>query len=354
MIKRNNSKILLRAIACISILSGINVTCGESNWDKVMQAMNICALKVSDMTSAGLEKIKEINPVHAFFTTTGIASVAIGAQVGGNLMNTLACKMKAPEEVNTINAAMAIGGIIGGLIGGSFMRGIYNVRADNTILKNIEARYTLKPVYNWSQLPANYATHIICAGSDVQVQEKLSCLDFINQKIIKMTDDTIFDFTLFTNKLPHTSIDGFYCVAKNYFNDFECFTVGDLRELIDNSLVIVEEDFQQLKKITNLDKQMKIPVSLQDFNSMKMLLHQSQQQVVMNSCLGAFGYSPLHNSQQAKDFIVHVVKIHAFLNNLKELFATCADGSDILVYNNVGHLNFTLQHINYVQNVQIR
>lgn len=372
MIQRKNSKILLRSIALISILSGMSISCGESNWDYFKQAMTDFGAKVTEVTApcvevisnatvagagmisdaalAEFEALKAIYPPKAVFTGLGITSAGVGAILGmkafliGFDNKYIGPMIKGNEEVVLTGTA-----VIGAILGASLVRGIYNVRADNAMLQGVETKYGLTPEYNWYQKPGNAAISIACAGCDIQLQQALPFMNIVGAKNEKISNDTLFDFAAFTNQLPHTGINESYCIAKNYFNNFGCQTLGEMRQLIDNSLMITAQDFQQLKMLTNLGGKFKMPETFQDFNSMQMLLNQSSQSVVNNSFLGAFGYSPLHNGQRVKDYIMHVVKVHAYLNNLQQLFTVCSDAPDTLIQNQAGNLNFTLQHIHRVE-----
>jgi len=361
MKQTKNSKILLQSMALISLLSCMTVSCGESNWDAFKEAIVDFGAKITEVTapcvqvvsnatvagagmigdaaSAGLEAVRVIDPAKAIFTSLGIASAVAGAKCN----EFIATKF-------TKNDAIVIGSAaIGAIFGASLVRGIYNVRADNAMLQAVEAKYGLAPEYNWYQKPGNGAISIVCAGCDIQLQQALPFMNIITSKMEKISNNILFDFAEFTNQLPHTGINDSYCIAKHYFNDFECQTLGNIRELINASLLITTQDFQQLKKLTNLGAKFKMPETLQDFNQMQNVLHQSSQSVITNSYLGAFGYSPLHNGQRAKDYIVHVAKFHAYLNNLQQLFTVCSDAPDTLIQNQAGNLNFTLQHVHRVE-----
>lgn len=361
MIQRKNSKILLRSIALISILSGMSISCGESNWDYFKQTMADFGAKVTEVTApcvevisdatvagagmvsdaalAGFDAIRGIDPAKAVFTSLGIASAVIGAK----------CNQLTISKITDNDAIIYGSAAIGAILGASLVRGIYNVRADNAVLQGFETKYGLTPEYNWYQKPGNAAISIVCAGCDIQLQQALPFMNIVTLKMEKISNNTLFDFALFTNQLPHTGINESYCIAKNYFNNFGCQTLGEMRQLIDNSLMITAQDLQQLKMLTNLGGKFKMPETLQDFNTMQNLLNQSSQSVVTNSYLGAFGYSPLHNGQRVKDYIVHVVKVHAYLNNLQQLFTVCSDAPDTLIQNQAGNLNFTLQHVHRVE-----
>lgn len=361
MRQRKNSKILLRSIALISLLSCMTITSGESNWDAFKQAVADFGARVTqvtapcvevisnatvagagmigDVASAGFEAVRVIDPAKAVFTSLGVVSAVIGAK----------CNQLTTSKF-TDNDAIVFGSTaIGALLGASLIRGIYNIRADNAMLQGVAVTYGLTPECNWYQKPGNAAISIVCAGCDMQAQQVSPFMNVITSKIEKISNNTLFDFGSFTNQLPHTGINDSYCIAKYYFNDFECQNLDNVRTLINASLLMTVQDFEQLKMLTNLDAKFKMPETLQDFNSMQMLLNQSSQFVVTNSCLGAFGYSPLHNGQRVKDYIVHVARIHAYLKNLQELFNVCSDAPDTLIQNQAGNLNFTLQHVHRVE-----
>ena len=222
------------------------------------------------------------------------------------------------------------------------------------MLQVIETKYGLVPAYDWYQLPGHYATNLICYGSDVQTVEQVSpFVQMMKSKIEKMTDATIFDFSLFINQFPHTGVDNSYCIAKKYFDGSQCETLSDLQSTVDNSINMIEADFKKLMKLTELSNSFKLPVTLHDFNAMQVSLNQYEQNLIVNSYLGVFGYSPLQNGQRVKDLMSETMKYRAFLLNLKEILATCSDASDTQLKDAQGNLNFTLQHVHHVEAVQI-
>jgi hypothetical protein len=237
---------------------------------------------------------------------------------------------------------------------GSVMIGVENLKIHDVLLQIIEVRYGLVPQYDWYQLPGHYLVQTLCNnGYQTENLEVNQVITAIQQKVAKKSDTELFNFPLFVQKMPHTDQAGLYCIAKSYFNDYKCVTLGDLKENIDDYIKVIEDDFKELKTLTNLSNKSVVPTTLQEFNVFKAEVLQGMQSPIINSSLGIFGYSALHNGERVKTCIIAIAKYHAYLVLLQELFAACIDDNSTILQNDSGVLHFTLQHINYNQSVKI-
>ena len=308
----NRSKILLISMMSLNLLSCVNIFCTTTT--------------------------------DAVYIGTGSISSITGALVG----------FCAAKTIGSHNIASAIGALTGAALGASLIRGIYNVRAHNAMLQEIEIKYGLTPAYDWYQLPGHYATQLVCYGSDAKKVEQCSpCIQFVKANV--MPDHITFDFTEFVKALHHVpDFNKKYCIAKSYFDIFNCATLSDLKSTIASSMQTMKKDFELLMKLTELSNSHTMALTLKDFNNFQQLLNQGHQHVIINSYLGAFGYSPLQNGQRVKKCMIQLVKYHAYLSALTQLLLLCSDGSDTLLINSSGDLHFTLRDIDCIQEVRMR
>ena len=158
----------------------------------------------------------------------------------------------------------------------------------------------------------------------------------------------MFDFSLFIKNIPHANSIGSYYIAKSFFDNFECKTLGDLKSTISIFIQELEGIFKELKTLTNLSNKSVMPTNLQEFTTFKAQVLQGMQSPIINSFLGFFGYSALHNDERVKTCIIAIVKYHAYLTLLEELFATCSDHLNMDLQSG-GNLQFSLEHANNIQ-----
>lgn len=242
------------------------------------------------------------------------------------------------------------------VVGYSVVHAIANLQRDNNFLLDIESGYGLSPVYDWYQVPGDYLVKTLCGPVPQYLNKNVEvelCIQFAKSKSGKMSDTELFNFPLFVQKMPHSDQAGLYCIAKSYFNDYKCVTLGDLKENIDDYIKVIEDDFKELKTLTNLSNKSVVPTTLQEFNVFKAEVLQGMQSPIINSSLGIFGYSALHNGERVKTCIIAIAKYHAYLVLLQELFAACTDDNNTILQGDAGVLHFTLQHTNYNQSVKI-
>jgi hypothetical protein len=256
------------------------------------------------------------------------------------------------------NNTIAQGAVIVGTVtavGTSVVYSICKLRFDNELLLEMESGYDLFPVYDWYQLPGDYLVKTLCGSVPeyLNVVDIEPCVQFAKSKSGKMSDAELFNFPLFVQKMPHTDQAGLYCVAKSYFNDCKCVTLGDLKKNIDSYIEVIEDCFKELKTLTNLSNKSVAPSNLQEFTTFKTQVLQGMQSPIINTSLGFFGYSALHNGERVKTCIIAIAKYHAYLVLLQELFAACIDDNSTILQGDSGVLHFTLQHNNYNQSVKI-
>ncbi len=367
------SKFLLQIMMGMGILISANLCCMDelSRFKDVCvknmtEFSNICAEKASQLQDACVSEYNRLEPIcienavkTAIYCDDAMQSIdAEKAFLGIGAMSSVAGAVsgyylsKAVIQNDAIAGATALTSAV---FGASLIRGMYNVRDQNAMLQEIEAQYGLVPAYDWYQLPGYYATKLICYGSDVQAVEQVSpFIQMIKSKVEKMTDARIFGFTAFIDQFPHTGVNHSYCIAKKYFDGSQSATLSDLQSNVDNYIAMIEQDFKKLMKLTELSNSFKLPVTLHDFHAMELFLNQYKQHLIINSLLGACGYSPLQNGQRVKDLMLEIIKYRAFLLNLKEILATCSDSKDTQLKDADGNLNFTLQHVHHVNAVEIR
>lgn len=232
-------------------------------------------------------------------------------------------------------------------VGTSVAYSIENLRLHNDLLTSIEDRYGIKPVYEWYDMPAQYTLQALCSTCKItQVIEMDNSIKAIEQKVAKTTSAQLFNFGLFTHNLPHIDQNGYYCIAAGYFKDFNCSTLGKLKEEISATIDRVNQDVVSLKKVISF------PKSVINFNDFQHQISQAFASPVINSACGYFGYSALYNSDRAKNCVIALSKYHAYLNLLQELFNVCVDPHDTNLKSG-GYLKFTIQHNQYNQSVQI-
>lgn len=255
---------------------------------------------------------------------------------------------------SALTSAVLVGSVVA--VGMSSAYSLDNLRSHNAMLQKIEATYGLVPVYDWYQLPGHYLVQAICGKDDIVADIKINqCIDIIKSKVAKKnhTQD-LFDFRLFIKQLPHVDMKGLYCIATSYFNDFNCTTLGQLKSVIESSLDMVEQNFKTLKKeLTSLSNKDLLPGTFDEFYTFKINVLSGVQRPILNSSLGFFGYSALHNGERVKTCIIATAKYHAYLRLLQELFVACTDDDATILQHGAGVLHFTLQHDNYNQSVKI-
>jgi len=345
------SRFLLQTMIGMSLLVSVNLCC----MDELNRLKDVCINEYNRLEPICIEGLMKaaiycddsIESVDAEKVFLGLGAIAVGAGIKDS------CHIGSKISSNPLIIGSVVA--IRAAILSSLVCGIYNIREQDAMLQSIEIKYGLIPAYDWYQLPGHYATQLICYGSDVQTVEQVPpFIQMLKSKVEKMTDATIFDFTAFIDQFPHTGVNNSYCIAKKYFDGGQCVTLSDLQSTVDNSITMIEADFKELMKLTELSNAFKLPVTLNDFNNMQLFLNQYEQHIIINSYLGAFGYSPLQNGQRVKNSILEIVRYRAFLLNLKEVLATCSDSKDTQLKDAQGNLSFTLQHVHHVQDVQIK
>jgi len=324
------SKFLLKIIMFVCIFSCIKTFC----MDELSFFKDICIEKINEVSTFCYDTYGALDAEKVFL---GLGVFGVGA-----VIPTSYYVGKTTSSHQVITGSLVV---TNATLMASFIRGLYNIRAHNAILQDIQARYQLNSVNSWYQLPGCYAVKLICYGSDIETEVISPCMQAVQLKVEKIDDATIFDFTKFIDYFPHIDLENNYCIAKKYFNNFGCITLSDLQSNIGDSIIILEQDFKNLLKLTNVSYAYKMPVTLQDYNNFSLLVHQGQQYIMANLCLGAFGYSPLHNCDIVKNYIIKIVKYHAYLVHLQEILSTCSDALGTR-FDEPGNLNFTLQHVN--------
>jgi len=315
--KSKKSKILLRIMVTIGLFSCAKTFCMnefQSYYHNIYQSLDA-------------DKV---------FLGCGVVAVGIGMQNSYYTGKQISSNPVAIGSIMVVQSTLIA----------SLIKGLYNLRKHQVMLQEIEARYGFSHHNAWSQLPGYYATQLICFGSQETTEAISSCMQTIKLKTEKMDNAVIFDFAQFINVFPHIAVGQSYCTAKHYFSAFGCVTLSDLKNIIRDLKVTLEQDFQKLKSLTDLPYAYKMPLTLQDFNNFVLFLNQGKQYVVVNTLLGAFGYSSLHNCDRVKNYITQIVKYYTYASHLEEMLLTCSDDIDTQL-NTQGNLNFTLQHIDH-------
>jgi len=304
----------------------------------------------------------------AIFGTAGTMSACLGGYLGfvsaGKIIDLASktaefCNYKASENLSYDTILTGTSITLGALLGASLIKGVYNVRAQNETISDIESRYGLTPLYNWYQVPGEILTNSICYGVEEgnnpdnqyfstiikEITDRVDSIDYLNNNNVWTMGD-------FINKLPHIDQNKYYTMAQSFFVSIfgSHQNMGNISYSIDRSLEIIEADFDNLKKLTGLNNHTKMPKTGAEFMTFVNDLNQSSQSVVMNSYLGMFGYSGLHNGPRVKTCIKKVVQYHQFLAQLRSLVGLNCDGPDTMV-SGQGVLYFAVQHLN--ENIQL-
>ena len=150
--------------------------------------------------------------------------------------------------------------------------------------------------------------------------------------------------------MPHTNFKEAYCISKNYLGCFGYPTLGMLKDAVVHQIESIEQDFKQLTHLTDLSWSFAhMPATLLELKVLEGQLVKLSDYYGAYTFLGAFGYSPIHNGQRVKNYLVALAKMHAFLLNLQELLATCIDNEETQLIQSQGYLQFSLQHVHYIE-----
>jgi hypothetical protein len=273
------------------------------------------------------------------FAGIGIVS-AVGGALGGYLL--------------TGNSICAVSGAI---VGACLVKGVHNIRYYDQILSQCELDYGFVPHVDWLEYPLQFGQNIVCMDQQpldtVSMMHHGLCMSEIQNKIkVFNAIDTqiIWSFEKFKDTFPHTNAKANYSVSKSYLGAFGYKTLGDLKTAISSHLAKIKYDFNSLKKLTNLSwVHTVIPTNMSEFTVLENRLASYNNYYGAYTWYGAFGYSSIHNGKRAKICLLSLAKIYAFLMNLQELLNTCTDSDDTQLTESQGVLNFSLQHVHYVQ-----
>jgi hypothetical protein len=239
----------------------------------------------------------------------------------------------------------------------SLAQGVYNIRRYHFMMSQYQLDYSLSsPVY-LIEYPLQATQNLICSGLpalDMSHQNKHGLAVTEISKKIALFDAAdplnIWDFTKFSNIMPHTSIKEAYCVSKSYLGSFGYPTLGILKDSVTYQIAKIEQDFKQLTSLTDLPWYfVKIPKTYQELQSLENQLQKLSHYYGAYAFLGAFGYSCVHNGDRVKNYLISLTKMHAFLVNLQELLATCMDSDETQLIQSHGVLQFSLQHVHYIE-----
>ncbi|MBV8661025.1 MAG: hypothetical protein JO129_02685 [Candidatus Dependentiae bacterium] len=247
--------------------------------------------------------------------------------------------------------------ISGALALASTGMGIYNIRHYNQILSQCEFDYQLTFCRSWTEYPLQVAQDVICSNSfNVNTVDRIDhgrCIAEIQKKITffnSINDQAIWNFEKFKDIFPHIDSHQSYCVSKSYLGLFGYTTLGSLRSAVSHHILKVRDDFNTIKLLTDIPWQnMNIPKNKNEFDKLQTQLTHYHNYYGAYSLLGAFGYSALHNSRRAKEFLIELARIHAFLIQFQELLYTCVDHDETRLINELGLLNFSLQHVHHIK-----
>lgn len=246
--------------------------------------------------------------------------------------------------------------VCGALVASSGLKGVYNIRHYNKIVSQCDLDYELSHTVNFLQYPLQVVQNIVCTDSqELDMTDKIdhgTCMTEVKNKINLFDSidlDVIWNFEKFKDTFPHTDFQSAYCVSRNYMGSFGYRTLGALRYAVSYQIFKIENDFNQLIRLTSLSSSTKMPKTLDEFNDLKLRLSTYSNYYGAYGWLGMCGYSCLHNSQKIKDCLLSLSKIHAFLINFQELLKTSVDADETLLINSSGLLNFSLQHVHQVQ-----
>lgn len=273
------------------------------------------------------------------------SAVEIGAVITSG-----ACGYLCTSSVSKNDQVILAGTMLSAALGSSIVVGMYNLRKHNELLLALEARYGLVHVYDWHEEPSYWIMQGLCGRYDQDFsQEENACMVVVKNKFERMNNQlSLFDFYQFAQQIPHVDQQGFYAVSKQYFSDYHCKTLGELQSVVASSLKMLEHDFLQLKKLTNLSNSTKLPFTSMAYSSLLADINKGTQ-TVFNTYLGSFGYSALHNSQRVKTLLIQIIQNYIFLNQLDMLLKTCHDdASSVISDGSQGFLSFTIQHFNQI------
>lgn len=265
------------------------------------------------------------------------------------------------EEFESRSSTNALGTIGVGLgvsaLVVSAAQGVYNIRKYHALMSQYQLDYCLtSPVYV-KDYPLQVVQNVICAGLpalDLTHQNKHGLAVLEIRKKIAIFDSldiqAVWSFNKFKNIMPHTSMNEAYCVSKSYLASFGYPTLKFLKDSIAYQMIKIEQDFQQLAKLTDLPWYfVQIPKTFEEFQKLEAQLNDFSDCCGAYALLGACGYSAVHNGQRVKNYLLSLSKMYAFLSNFQELLATCIDNDEIQLIQSQGVLQFSLQHVHYVQ-----
>jgi hypothetical protein len=262
------------------------------------------------------------------------------------------------ESRSSSNALGTIGlGLSASALVVSAAQGVYNIRKYHALMSQYQLDYCLtSPVYV-KDYPLQMVQNVICSGLPVldlahqnkhglavlEIRKKVAIFDSLDPQII-------WDFNKFKNIMPHTSMNAAYCVAKSYLASFGYPTLKVLKDAVAYQIIKIEQDFQQLGNLTDLPWYfVHIPKSFEEFQKLDVQLSNFSDYYGLYALLGACGYSAIHNGQRVKNYLLSLAKMYAFLSHFQELLATCIDNDETPLIQSQGVLQFSLQHVHYVQ-----